>query len=163
VAALIAGAVAGYALSYRTVVSLQSAVDHQSKQLEALTAQVARLERPSRVVPLAGGPAIDVSALAEQLSQRIRQEPPSAVAEPASGAADAGDRDLEPDTVAAVAEGQRLVDGALRSGQWTDEQADALRALIPRIGGEHHLELIRQLIVPINEGRVTYDGSGPPF
>jgi len=165
VTALLLGAAAGYAVSSRNAIELRTTLDRQSKQIGQLTEEVARLNHP-RALPLANGNSIDVDALADQLSLRLRREGNCATAaettrDPsAPAAATQAAFTADPD---ALVQGQHLVDDALRSGHWSEQQASALRALIPRIGGDHHQQFMMQLIVPINDGRIIVDGTGPPF
>lgn len=164
VTALLLGAAAGYAVATRSAIDLRATLGQQSEQIRQLTAEIARLDH-LRAIPATNGSAVDVNALADQLSQRLRRDVNSAAAadttpDPSPNATNQAAFTADP---SALVEGQHLVDDALRSGHWGEQQASALRALIPRIGGDHHQQFMMQLIVPINEGRVIVDGSGPPF
>jgi hypothetical protein len=55
------------------------------------------------------------------------------------------------------------IDEAIGTGRWSTEQASHVRELGAGLSGDEYQELVRPLVIAINEGRVQVDVEGPPF
>ncbi len=63
----------------------------------------------------------------------------------------------------AYAQGEQLLDDALKSKRWTDAQAQRLRTIHSRITSEQATGLLQRLAVAVNEGELAIHTDGPPF
>jgi len=64
---------------------------------------------------------------------------------------------------AALMRANQLVAAASSRRQWTDDDADALRAELRTLTPEQQGEVLRQYAVAVNEGRIVPQGDRPPF
>ncbi|QSQ21755.1 hypothetical protein JY651_42495 [Pyxidicoccus parkwayensis] len=64
---------------------------------------------------------------------------------------------------ALVSRGERVVEAALVTGHWRQEDMLSLRALLPTMPKTQRDALLSRLITAYNEGRLTQDEQGPLF
>ncbi len=67
------------------------------------------------------------------------------------------------DELQAHAEGERLVDDALRQRRWGESQAQTLRDLASRMTGSQLSELVSRLASAVDEDELVVTTDGPPF
>jgi len=65
--------------------------------------------------------------------------------------------------VAAASQAQSVLEGAIARRTWTDQDADAMRAVFSDLNGEQQSELLRQYSVAVNQGRLTPQTERVPF
>jgi hypothetical protein len=80
-------------------------------------------------------------------------------------------RDPEPAEVGAAAlsdvqlkaydRGRAVVDDGIAHGKWTLENRDQLRATVAGLPAEAAVEIVRPLLIAINERKVHWEGHGP--
>jgi hypothetical protein len=112
--------------------------------------------------------------LAEELSATFRRDlalamiqhgPPVPASAPAAG--DRPSTERSPEIVEiqerAQAQGTMLVDRALSTGQWREEDRDAFRQVWPHLPEEKVADMARRLFKAVEERRVTLAMEGPPF
>jgi hypothetical protein len=64
----------------------------------------------------------------------------------------------------AMVKGQEIVAGAIQTGTWDEEQKMSLRELMPKLTPEQGTDLVRQVIVELNAGRIKSSVTvGAPF
>jgi hypothetical protein len=68
-----------------------------------------------------------------------------------------------PESLAALEQGQRLLDDALRTRRWGDAQAEELRSLSAALTFHQQQQLTQKLIVSINRGDLVVETTGFPF
>ncbi|WP_224245466.1 hypothetical protein [Hyalangium gracile] len=131
-------------------------------QLDELPSRLAMAQpRTSCVVS-----APDLSALRAELLQALHEERCASTEAPAaSEVAERAPAPPEPSSgaLALPEHGQRLLDEALRTRRWGDEQAEELRRLYPELTGPQREQLTRTLIVHINRGELIVETEGHPF
>ncbi|MFP2906390.1 hypothetical protein ACLESD_15265 [Pyxidicoccus sp. 3LFB2] len=134
-------------------------LEGQRALLEALPARLAAQQvRCAAASPAGAG--TELAALRTELNQ-LREElaltggvqprPPEASPEPPAQA------------VAAQRQGHQLIAEASRSGRWTTEDAKALRLQLTEMNDAQRQEVIRRLIVQLNEGKLKSHAEGPIF
>lgn len=107
-------------------------------------------------------PIADVGALRQEIREVLRQELRQFLAEGAHSA--------QPDPVAAVSPAQTeahqralaLLDTASGRRHWSNDDARALRQLMPAMTGEQRQEVLHRLLPAINGGELVSDAQ-PPF
>ncbi|MCP3166464.1 hypothetical protein [Myxococcus qinghaiensis] len=87
--------------------------------------------------------------------------PPSQA--PSVQAPGAPPREPSPQSLAAVQEGQRLIDAALQVRRWTREDAQAFRAALVDMTPDQRREAMRRLFTTINSQALSVQTGGAPF
>ena len=72
-------------------------------------------------------------------------------------------RNVDPMQVAALARAHTILDRAIGRRQWTDADADSLRAEMAGLPASQRTEIVRQLSLAINQGQVTPESDRLPF
>jgi len=97
-------------------------------------------------------------AVAEQFEASGRKEPPTeapdAHGRPPSKLAPT------PEAVAALAHGRTVVDTARAQGRWTDDDAEALRSVLPQLDDASRDEVLQSLTKAVNLGELTVETRG---
>lgn len=102
-------------------------------------------------------------------SAGIREAVRQAIGEELAAARGADEADSEaasaptPEALVAIDSGKLYIDEAIGRGRWSTEQASHVRELGTGLSGDEYQELVRPLVIAINEGRVQVDAEGPPF
>jgi hypothetical protein len=159
VAALTAGVTfaANWVASSRSAAAAATILEHQSKQLDELTREVAGLRsscaatrtaqvvvNPANAPSPAALPPERVEALAAVLADRLRPEEP-----------ESPPRDAE--TIAGFNDATRLFNAALAQKRWTDADVSALQAVAGRMHPDDLAELRRQVAVAINANKMSLE------
>jgi hypothetical protein len=55
------------------------------------------------------------------------------------------------------------VDSSIAQGTWTPENRAQLRMTMAQLPAETSLEIVRPLLIAVNEGKVRWEGHGPPL
>jgi hypothetical protein len=103
----------------------------------------------------------------EALRALIREE--FAAQKAATESRDAGNQDQAPDRamsseqVKSYDHARALVEDGVARGAWTEEDRAQLRGMIGALPSEERIEIVRQLIVAVNDKQVRFDGHGPLF
>lgn len=105
--------------------------------------------------PLALAPATQ-SALAVEIASRVR----AALDAPRAPEPDAP---ATPEALAARSDAEELLDRALSARAWTEQDAVALRPLLPHLAGSDLDALMLALSRALNEGQLALLTEGPPF
>ncbi|NMO23324.1 hypothetical protein HPC49_50485 [Pyxidicoccus fallax] len=138
-------------------------LEGQRALLEALPARLAA-EAGARQVQCAvdtpSGASTELAALRTELAS-LREElalghgartrPPEPPPEPS------------PQAIAARQQGLQVIEAASRSGEWKTEDAQALREQLADMGDDQRQEVMRRLIVLLNEGKLKRRTQGPLF
>jgi hypothetical protein len=149
-----------------------------ARPLEVTNARLEAIERSlaelARAVPHAApelvAPASDAGAseVLEAL-QKLREQVDSRLASLASGAC-GPDGEAVSEQVAetprsreSFGEARRLVDYALSSGRWTEDDASRLREQLPHLTPKQLEDIHQNLFVALNSGQIEVDLEGPPF
>jgi hypothetical protein len=121
---------------------------------------------PERPAVVAVAP-IDAPGLdAEDVRRVVREE---LAAHRASADAPRGSPDSSPADppsqaqAAAATQAEALLRGALARRSWTEADADALRSLTHELPPDRQAEILRQLAVAINQGRIVPQTERIPF
>lgn len=100
-------------------------------------------------------------------TQGIREAVRSAVGEELAALRSAEEAELDPapapETIAVIDSGHLYIGEAIASGRWGADEVSRVRDLGAGLSGEQYQELIRPLVIAINEGRVRVEVDGPPF
>ncbi len=138
-------------------------LEAQQALLEALPARLAAHASARQVqcaVDSSAGAGAEVAALRMELAQ-LREElalghgQPSRPSEPPP--------EPPPEALAARQQGLQVIEEASRSGPWTTENAHALRELLVEMSDGQRQEVMRRLIVLLNEGKLKSHAEGPIF
>lgn len=75
------------------------------------------------------------------------------------------DARLQPtnESLQAYAQGEHLVDEALKSTEWTEARAQSLRRIQAQLTSEQAASLAQRLAVAVNEGKLAIQTDGIPF
>ena len=65
--------------------------------------------------------------------------------------------------VAAASQAQSVLEGAIARRAWTEQDADAMRAVFPDLNGDQQSEILRQYAVAVNQGRLVPQSERVPF
>jgi hypothetical protein len=103
-----------------------------------------------------------LSRLADLVAARLQsgakpgREAPAAQPAPAPPPPSAASR-------AAVDKANSILDGAIAGGVWRDQESAQFRKLIPQMDGPEGGEVVRKLVVAINDGTMAVRTTGPAF
>jgi hypothetical protein len=126
-----------------------------------VAAAVGYLAGAMRPTPRPSAPVVETRVV------RVPTPIPASIALPAHARAEPEPPQRRPEPAsehrAAVEVGRALVARVLAAGRLVDEDAAALRALLPRLEGADDEELMATLLPAINDGRVLVATDGPPF
>ncbi len=101
-------------------------------------------------------PAPNRTTVVREIVREVDREPPPAIEdEPAP-------EELER-RATALDRARTLIDGAMRAGRWTRDDAKALGEVMPALDREGASEVMTALIKPINAGQLTLETSGSLF
>jgi hypothetical protein len=64
---------------------------------------------------------------------------------------------------AAIDKANSILDGAIAGGVWRDQESAQFRQLLPHMDGPQSGEVVRKLVVAINDGTVAVRTTGPAF
>ncbi|CAM3560263.1 hypothetical protein G4177_05905 [Corallococcus sp. ZKHCc1 1396] len=144
---------------------LQVRLERLEGRLDQLLAQ-----RQGLAVALPGAPIPAPAALPADLDARFEQAVTRALQAQASSAGPREDAPASqnptvpaPENAAAWARGNEVVDRALNARQWGDAQARELSASMSSLTPQQQQDLLRRLIVAINEGHLKVETHGPFF
>ena len=56
-----------------------------------------------------------------------------------------------------------MLEGAIARRAWTEQDADAMRAVFPDLNGDQQSEILRQYAVAVNQGRLVPQSERVPF
>ncbi|RKG80975.1 hypothetical protein [Corallococcus terminator] len=139
-------------------------LERLERRLDQLLAQ-----RQGPVVALPGAPT-PAPALPADLDARIEQAVTRALQAQASSAGRLEDAPVsqkptvsDSENAAAWAHGNEVVDRALNARQWGDAQARELSASVSSLTPQQQQDLLRRLIVAINQGQMKMETHGPLF
>ncbi|REG29821.1 hypothetical protein ATI61_107518 [Archangium gephyra] len=69
-----------------------------------------------------------------------------------------------PESVEALARGHRLIDAALSSRRWTNQDAQMMREILAQLDPAQQKEVLQRLIPAMNRQEIRVSGlMGPPF
>jgi hypothetical protein len=142
----------------------------QAQQLETVLAKTSGIERslaqlagaPPRGCPAAGS-QLDASALREEIAVAVRE---ASKAEPSGGRKDADERaaaEPTPENLEAFDQAKGILDNATTAGRWGEQDARALRPLLGRLSADEQRDIMRQLGVAINTGKLVPQMHGSPI
>jgi hypothetical protein len=161
---VLAAACLGFAVGQRVALH---AVRESSASVARELAELKRTVEEERSTPQCEAPQVDVAAVARAVALEISQTaaPPAAAArfEVDAGAARRAGDDVSPESARAFADGDSLVDAAVRSGTWTASDAQRLRELKMHMTGPQREELTQKIVMAINAGTITTNFRGGLF
>ncbi|MBN8229482.1 hypothetical protein JYK02_18385 [Corallococcus macrosporus] len=148
---------------------LEARLERMEERLDQLLAQ-----RQGPVAALPGAPArapelpADLDARLEQAVTRALQAQAAQVAPQGPGPQDDGRPPQEPpvpeaQNAAAWAHTTDVVDRALSARRWGEAQARELSASAPSLTMQQREDLLRRLIMAINQGQLKVETRGPLF
>lgn len=140
-----------------------SLLEGQHALLEALPARLAAQASTQQVRCAVATPGAEADATAlraelAQLREALGQKPGGTQPPPPGPAPEP-----PPQAIAAQRQGHQLIEAATRSGQWREEDAQALRQLLIDMNAAQRQEVMQRLIVQLNSGTVKAQTQGPPF
>jgi hypothetical protein len=94
----------------------------------------------------------------ELAAARAKNEPKQTVPDPKPADAPLSDAQIH-----AYDGARALVDDGIAHRAWTSEDRVHLRAAVASLPAERAVEVLRPLIVAVNQGQVRWDGPGPLF
>jgi hypothetical protein len=104
---------------------------------------------------------------ADDVRRVVREELAVALRESRTGPLAAGEAVAPvpptPAQDAALLRANQLLAGAISRRQWTDDDADTLRAELHTLTPEQQGEVLRQYAVAVNQGRIVPQSDRPPF
>lgn len=96
------------------------------------------------------------TTVVREIVREVDREPPTATEE------EAAPEELER-RATALDRARTIIDGAVRAGRWTRDDAKTLAEIMPTLDREGASEVMTALIGPINAGRLTLETSGLLF
>ncbi len=99
----------------------------------------------------------------EELGAERAAAAASSDAGPAASADPAQQWQLSPGGIQAFDHARAKVDAGLARGAWTEDDRAQLRASLATLPAGARAEVVRPLIVAVNEGKVHFAGHGPLF
>ncbi|WP_163991073.1 hypothetical protein [Pyxidicoccus caerfyrddinensis] len=136
---------------------LQTQLEQQRALLVSLRAQVGALD--SRLTELARAPSVAPLPTASSPLPAA-----TALAAPPEAEVDEEARErARVEAEALVSRGERMVESALSTGRWRQEDMLSLRALLPGMPKTQREAMLSRLITAYNEGRLTQEETGPLF
>ena len=98
----------------------------------------------------------------EELAQTLGAARAGASTSP-SDAGSASAPSPSPAAAEAYKAARATIDKQITHGSWTDADRTQLRAILPALSSDARIEVIRPLLIAMNEGKVHFAGNGPPF
>ncbi|MCY1019254.1 hypothetical protein [Pyxidicoccus sp. MSG2] len=138
-------------------------LEGQQALLETLPARLAAQAGSQQVQCAAAQPSgsgADLAALRTELAQ-LREE--LALARGEQPAPPRPPPEPPAETLVAQKQGHQLIEEASRSGRWRTEDAHTLRQLLITMDDSQRGEVMRSLIVQLNEGKLKSEAQGPIF
>jgi hypothetical protein len=94
----------------------------------------------------------------ELAAAKPRADAPRADRDPTSAEPPLTDAQLQ-----AFDRARATVDSGIAHGTWTSENRAQLRMTMAQLPVERTLEIVRPLVIAVNEGKVHWEGHGPPL
>ncbi len=102
--------------------------------------------------------AIDRAALRTEIREALASINGTPAGSPAAIA-----QSPTPEGIAAASKARALLEQELRRKVWTPDDAMQLRQMLGQVTANTRGEIVSQLLSALNEGRMRYEGKGPPF
>jgi hypothetical protein len=110
-------------------------------------------------VATSGCEAADIRRIVREELAALREELANARAP-----ADATPPEPTPESVEAMARGHRLIDAALSSRRWTEQDAQMMREILAQLDPAQQKEVLQRRIPAMNRQEIRVSGlMGPPF
>jgi hypothetical protein len=162
---LLAGLSVGYAAGLHNGQALSEQLASQTMEFKRLSNSVSAVGAKCgrvRVVTVDGADGRDPRAAPDAIAVNVVTNAhgnPEVTDEDEPPADSPSDRESDEKLLA----GQQVIDAAIKSGRWTDHDANAIRGLAVTLDREEHSSLVQQVAMAINDGRLRYDGNAAPF
>jgi hypothetical protein len=163
-ATLVLGGALGFAWWHSGPARSEDAIARLEQRHEELRQQVKALAQ--RDCATAAVPASGSADVRAEITRAVREE--LHTVRPAQAVTDVvpdPSRPAEPtrDNVIAREECMRLIDQAVRSREWNDEQAARFQALMEQLTDAQRDEVLERLVAVLNGGEVRITTEGAPF
>jgi hypothetical protein len=141
----------------RDIDELRSRSRAQNERLSDIVSLQEDLVRSNR------GLVLTLQSLSETAAHRrsdgLRPEPKK----PHASTEDTRPAPLPPEAIESADKARMMIEGAIGSGRWTEQNRADLHALLTRIPGEERKELMRRVITALNAHQLEFQAPGPPF
>jgi hypothetical protein len=105
----------------------------------------------------------DRAALRALVREEIAASRPHADAPGADRAPTPAEATLTDAQIQAFDRARAAVDSGIAQGTWTPENRIELRMTMAQLPAETTMEIVRPLLIAMNEGKVRWEGHGPPL
>jgi hypothetical protein len=75
----------------------------------------------------------------------------------------AGEHEVDPEREEQRRRSRDIIDNALRVGYWSERDATSFQSLVHELDADERGNLMQELAIAFNAGRLRYDGAGPAF
>lgn len=118
----------------------------------------------SEPIPARNAELANMARQLEEIRELLDQRTPvTDPAESADAATQSGEAEQEEAAPELLSNARAVVEDAVERGQWTEADAQELRAHLPELGPGAHDELFSSLFVAINNGELAPDDGVWPF
>jgi hypothetical protein len=163
IAAFVFAGLGGTAIAVREF-RLQKAIDEltsrsraQNERLDDILSAQEDLVRSNR------GLASALRSFSETAAHTRSDEPRPGPEQPQASTEHTRPAPLPPEAIESAEKARVMIEGAVGSGRWTEQNRDDLRALLRKIPGEEREELIRRVITALNAQQLKFQSPGSPF
>ncbi|MCP3063202.1 hypothetical protein LXT21_30940 [Myxococcus sp. K38C18041901] len=157
IASLCLGPVLGFLAGRATQAPASTDLEPVLRELAAQRALLTTLHAPPPRAPVGGN--LDSAWLRAEITEAVRE----ALEEKPAPPVEAPPPETSAQALAALQEGHKVIDNAIASRRWTDEDVSALRRALRTMTAPQQDEVVRRLVIALNSNTLEVRTHGAPF